>query len=904
MIDFETSILRWKENRQRCTRKDFFYKDCALEYARRLYKEQHPEIHTLTRELEEEFGYLLDTDSDYLLKMIEDTTPGPCHMNLSPEHDLGVPHGLWSWDPKNPDYITDEVTKTNFPNDKYPETGVLETTWGRPQKFTYYTGKTISYNRYHIYASFSGKVRFYKTEYMTKAAYNLAFLYRLTGRYEFAKKAGEILLRFADVYPYWLAHGMYGDIADMDPKIVGQDPSRLPKPKTCLPPNEPVPSIHVGYWSLGRATASGQEGGGFLLPVCITYSPVADAVSDRQIPLFTHEERYRIEKDILLEGISLVVHDTKLNNKSCSNRFAALAVGILTGVEEYIQFGKEGFHQIVEDWYLKDGSTPESASYSMMVMSSMWIAAELLDGYKGCSGKEDPIRVYEWDKYRAVWKGMYDTLLQNCQYPASADSRIGTRLSDLYIKILAYRFKRPEYMALLDHCPEPTQKRGYRYHVLPDEPITSNKDALIFRDQYFPEFGQAYLRIGKQNKKGTFILYATDWGSHHHMDSLNIYYMHNNNEWISDLGYLWDQPERYMTLRTPAHNWVIIDEADQIREGRGGDLNHFAVIPDAWKLADVSSGAYPEASLYRRAVMLCEHSEYHYILDLFTVQGGNTQDLLLHGPSMDCKIENASVTKHHDKLPYQLENPYALTHKKGFSVSWVGNDQEIFTVSVPENNHAKERIFRADGWGQRSATDVGATLPYFLRRHEGNESYTFVSIYSSATKKPFVASSICWQSTDGNMIVCEVTTKSGNKDILLYRFGTGESVVDTPYGPVSYDGTAAWIKNLGTDSKIFLYGGGTLTIGGNTWKSDAQTITGKVESYDEKGFTISVPFEVAAQWVNKTIFIHREGRKTGYQIKQIRKEKQLVYIITWDENGEGFAFASGDTWRMEHIQTF
>lgn len=904
MIDFETSILRWKENRQRVTRKDFFHKDCALDYARRLYNEQDSDILDLCNELEEEYGYLLNTDSDYLIHMIEDTTPGPCHMNLSPEHDFGVPHGLWTWDPKDPDHIIDEVTKTKFPNDQYPETGVLETTWGHPQKFTFYTGKTIQYNRYHIYASFSGKVRFYKTDYMTKAAYNLAFLYRLTGRFEYARKAREILLRFAKVYPFWLAHGMYGDIADMDPRIAGRDPLHLPAPRTCMAPNEPVPSLHVGYWSLGRATASGQEGGGFLLPMCITYSLVADAVSDDKTPLFTQEERFIIEKDILLEGISLVVHDEALNNKSCSNRFAALAVGLLTGVDEYVEFGLEGFKNIVEKWYLKDGGTPESASYSMMVMNSMWIAAEILDGCEDCSLKNEVKDVYRWNKYQAIWKGMYDTLLQNFEYPACADNRKGSKLNELYIKVMAYRFKRPEYIALLEQCPKETRHGGIRYHILPDEPLPTIKNDPVFRDQYFPELGHAYLRIGGQNKKGTFILSATDWGSHHHMDSLNIYYMHNNNEWLSDLGYLWDQPERYMTVRTPAHNLVIIDEKDQIREGRGGDLNHFAVIPHEWKIADASSFAYPNASLYRRVVILCEHQNHHYILDFFTVQGGQKQDFILHGPSMNYNLYQAKANDSLEKLPYLLENPREIIHEKGFTMSWEGKDQEIFTVRIPENQNEKERIFLSEGWGQRTATDVGVKLPYLLRRHEGNNPYTFVTLYESSKEKPFVTSFDVLQSADGNMLFCSITTESGEKDILIYRFGQGETLLDTSFGPVFYDGTASWIKSIGKDQKVFLYGGGSLTYSNNTWKSDGKSISGNIVSADSEGFSISIPYEEAQSMAGGTVYVTYLGRKTGYQVKQVQKDNEGTKIITKDEFGEGFSFIGGDTWRFEPIKTY
>ena len=92
MINYETSLLRWKENRDKCTVKDFFYKESTLEQARQGFLNNHPVMVSLCNSIKEKFGYLLETDSEYLIRMIEDTT-SPCHMNLSPEH-ISVFHGV------------------------------------------------------------------------------------------------------------------------------------------------------------------------------------------------------------------------------------------------------------------------------------------------------------------------------------------------------------------------------------------------------------------------------------------------------------------------------------------------------------------------------------------------------------------------------------------------------------------------------------------------------------------------------------------------------------------------------------------------------------------------------------------------------------------------------------------
>ena len=163
-----------------------------MERVRKQILRKDEELLSLRADLEEEYGHLLDMNRDALCNMIPDTTPGPCLFNLPPEHDVGVPHGMWIWDPKNPDVITDEVTGTVFPNDRYKEDSVLQTYWGKPQNFSFYTGKSMEYNGYHLYPSFTGMIRARKSEYMIRGAYGLALLYYLTDDIRYALKAADI----------------------------------------------------------------------------------------------------------------------------------------------------------------------------------------------------------------------------------------------------------------------------------------------------------------------------------------------------------------------------------------------------------------------------------------------------------------------------------------------------------------------------------------------------------------------------------------------------------------------------------------------------------------------------------------------------------------------------------------
>jgi len=208
----------------------------------------------------------------------------------------------------------------------------------------------------------------------------------------------------------------------------------------------------------------------------------------------------------------------------------------------------------------------------------------------------------------------------------------------------------------------------------------------------------------------------------------------------------------------------------------------------------------------------------------------------------------------------------------------------------------------ADGWGQRGTTDVGATLPYLVRRHTGDEAHNFITLYSAGEDDKFILSAISHQSRDGNLVAVQITMSDGLTDIVLYRFGKGASIVDTAYGAITFDGTAAWVKNVNNPA-VVLYGGGSLIAFGKTWSGMEKT-SGDIIRYDEHGLYLTVPFQEAAPWVGRTIYIESANKRTGYPVIDVTREGNLTKITTWNPEGEGFAFTGGTRWHMEDIRIF
>jgi hypothetical protein len=296
--------------------------------------------------------------------MIPVTTPGDPKFTPCPAcRDQGKPvhpHGLWSWNASRPEELSCDMCQTTFPHEKYPETVVLQTRWGRPQTLSYYGGEPFVIFSYKTgRPSFSANIRARKVAHMAGLARTLAEAYLLTGNVDYARGVRAILIRFAATYPFWLVHTGYGEYADLPPKVAAQFILRLPEPELCPPPNQPDRKLHTGYWTAGRAGGVGQESG-FVRRVVEAYDFTCEARGADGVPVYAEVERRTIERDLLLESTLLLVADKQINNKSVGNRTAAALVGLCVGHPGLVRFGWEGFQQTVDGWFLPDGTTSES----------------------------------------------------------------------------------------------------------------------------------------------------------------------------------------------------------------------------------------------------------------------------------------------------------------------------------------------------------------------------------------------------------------------------------------------------------------------------------------------------------------------------------------------------------------
>ncbi|WP_339716660.1 hypothetical protein [Cyclobacterium amurskyense] len=756
---------------------------------------------------------------DFLNSMVEETTPGDPLWTPCPScRDKGLPvhpHGLWSWDVENPEEIQCTECDAVFPNSEYPEEIVLTTTWGKPQKLTYCGGDPFVIFKYKEgRPSFTANIRSRKVQWIAGFCQTLAEGYLLTGNITYAATCREILLRFAKCYPGWLIHVGYGEYADMDPKTAALNMMKLPEPELCPPPNVPDNALWTGFWSAGRASGVGLESD-FVRKVVTAYDLTCQAKKSDGRPLYTEKDKYKIEKDLLLESTILLVCDKKLNNKSVSNRTAVALVGMCVGHPGLLRFGLEGFNMTVDGWYLPDGTTSESPFYGLMTLGGIWDMAQAAHGYSDPSGYKDKtgqriddLDLYHDSNYKLVWEAFFKGLQGDLKYPPYADSFENTTLDVAYVELMVANYpEKKEYLALLkelcgddlllhsgsagfnseftDSEVEPVLRLPYdltkpngalsfsMYYRKPK--LEKEKGAVLSLPDWCPQNLQiGHLRTGLDGRESLLLLSASPWGIHHENDSLNLYYWKNGASLLSDLGYLWDHPLKPNNIRALAHNTVLIDEENQISKGRGGEILLFKTFPKV-KIMEMASTAYSQASVYKRTAVLVDHGNGHsYVVDFFRVQGGEIQDYVFHASSKQLTINGISPVAKAGLTVYDFKDTRTSNGKGTWNSQWISENG--MTTRAWSLGQEGEEMFVGDGWGQKDwkNADIGATLPYFVRRKRGEGLQTFVSVFEGFDGEESFVKNVALVDKNG---VVEVETSLG-KDYIMSMHGNGEMSIE------------------------------------------------------------------------------------------------------------------------------
>ena len=884
-------------------------------------------------------GVLRKLSDEYLEAMIEPTTPGcvgpcpACRAKGLPWH----PNGQWRWSSSRPHQITCSVCKTRFPNDEFPEDVVVECTWGRGQKFTFIGGDTFKCFSYtKARPSISGIIRANKVTHMAGQADALAVAHALTEDPRYARGVKTILLRFAEVFPEYLVRAGYGygEYAGMDPHVAARQIGNLPEDELVYPPNKPDRKIHTGYWSASRIGTSGMDGG-WVVRMTLAYDLTCTA-EENGAPVYSNDERILVERDLLLESVYLAICDPAINNKSVGNRAGATVVGMCVGHPGLVRFGLDGFEKCVEEWFLPDGGTSESPAYAMMTMGGIRpFAMALRDysdppGYAGPDGRRlDRFNACRDTRYGDCWQGLIWTLQGNLRFPPSADSYATTSISTSFAELIAVAYPTDEHLALLKETAgaEPSGS-GIRDAIFSRQPGLEERDAppLALPDVVFPFLAQGYLRSGPSGRRSLVMLNASDYGGHHHLDSLNLYYWKDGHELLSDLGYLWDHPDKYHTYRTAAHNLVTVDGRDQQRTKRGGSFHLFSVTPRL-KVMEASSHAYGPDSTYRRTCVLVDHGESgSYLIDVFRTAGGTRREYVFHGPGNDFEIQDlspASVSASSDDSSagsssdspsvvesLQLTNTKQAAGDSPWRITWKLADDYRFDALSP--GRPGETVIVGQGWGQRNHrnTDRGATLPYVIRRSEGKDrGDTFVSVFAGYRADRRLVLSVrllpAGDEERPDAVAIAVDTSLGTDIVVSMTDDTRTLSVPFDGSPIVTDGRCAAVLSNGQGRPPWacLVGGTRFAAPGVQLSLPVDKLSGEIVGVQSRAgesfFTVKGPVP-DGQLAGRTFFAVGGEFRRAYPIVAVEPDGDLTRVFTKRDN-RGFEARPAE--RFEIIAT-
>ena len=861
-------------------------------------------------------GIVKQISPDYLESMIETTTPGcvgpcpACRAKGLPWH----PNGQWTWSASEPNNLRCIVCDTVFPNADFPEDVVIRSTWGKGQTFTFVGGETFKCFAY-LYArpSISGMVRVRKIGHVTQQLQTLSLAHALTQDPHYARAAKNILLRFADVFPEYLVRAGYGygEYAGMDPHIAAEHILNLPEDELVYPPNKPDRKIFAGYWAASRIGTSGMDGG-WVVRVADAYSLTCTA-QEKGVSVYNNDERLKIERDVLLESTYLAACDMAINNKSVGNLAGAAVVGMCVGHPGLVHFGLDGFVKTVNEWFLPDGGTSESPAYAMMTMSGIRPFALAFRKYSDPTTYDGPNRLDSFDAcrdtlYGDCWQALVWTLQGDLHFTPSADSYRSTNIGVSFADLLALAYPTDAHIALLtEQINKDPSGAAHSSAVFYRDPNFSSRPTSVIElpDMLFPYLAQGYLRTGSEGRDSVVSLNAADHANHHHIDGLNLYYWKDGHELLSDLGYLWDHPDKYQTARTGAHNLVMIDGKDQIGRGRHGMFHLFSATPTI-KVMEASSDGYGPDAVYRRTVVQMDHgSAGSYVLDIFRASGGQTADYIFHGPHHAYQVNNLTLNTT-QPISFGENGPDLVNLRTGkssnsWSLTWTFEDGYTFEAFAP--GCANESVFVGTGWGQRDHrnTDVGATLPYIVRRIEGGYTNTFVAAYVGSQGEQKLLKSIHMlplpSHAPADAVAIAVQTTQGT-DVVISMLNPTAITVSTAGGEVSTDGQFAAILT-GSPSSGCLIGGTHLLAQDLKLSAPEAVMAGRILANGSNNghsyFDIDCNLSQTLQ--GQTLFALTDNNRHGYHIFKIDATHRGCRVFTKRDH-QGFEARAATRWEV------
>ncbi len=602
----------------------------------------------------------------------------------------------------------------------------------------------------------------------------------------------------------------------------------------------------------------------------------------------------------------------------------------------------------------RDGYGNESApGYNRLWINNFMGIANLLNGYK-VGGDGASYDLFENVKFKKMLYAFVDLIISDKFTPSIGDTGqtgytpIQVTLSNLVTAYLTYD---DPYLAQAIYLVNGNTTEGLSVGIYDGdaeklaekiENVIKEKGAIRIDSVNLTGYGYACVKgfaeaeITESNKNispetATFIYYGRNSG-HGHKDTLNLGLFAFDVDLMPDLGYpefadSRDMHRRYFVINTISHNTVMVNDSNPGAQVVGNPV--LFDDSDLVKVISVSADLYSNVNEYKRTTATIKYGDgLYYLVDFFSVNGGNKHTYILHG------AESSAVTADGIELIQQdggtLLSPYGVygTPNEDPGYQWFTNVRKTdsvtgdFTVdwsivdtygyATADDIHLKvhmlgevDKVALADGVPPTNKPGNPEKLTYMFADRINEDGSQLESMFNSViepySKTPFIVSAcqvpVYEKGTDtpvkGEEVkAVKVELEGGRTDIVVYCSKNNGKVYNID-GIFDFSGSFVVYSVFGDETVVYT-NDAYVTEG----TKEDRRLTGVVEDFtreltDENYITVSfLGSEVdPASLAGKYIYINRYSSATYNACYEIISAEKL-------ENGN-YSLFIGDVTPIE-----
>jgi hypothetical protein len=581
-------------------------------------------------------------------------------------------------------------------------------------------------------------------------ARDFGLAYALTGKPEFAKRAREILVGYADRYAGYEMHDVRG------------------------------PSTRNSAGKVGPQTLDESV---WLIPVAQAYDFVVETMSQA--------EQQHVEKDLLRAAVAVIQRNNAgiSNWQSWHNAAIGAAAFALRDKElaDAAINGRSGFQFQMENSVTDDGFWFEGSwGYHYYALSSHLQLTEM--------AVRSGMDLYKNPRYKGLYQASLLFMAPNRVLPAFHDGHLASGLAGASYYEVAYRRWHDPMFAWAVH----QRKRGWD-SLLRGTPDVPEQEQPATKSVNFTGLGWAVLRSGA-SRDGMYLAldYGPHGGGHGHPDKLGFSFYGLGDFLAHDPGCVaYGLPIHGEWYRqTISHNTVVVNRRSQ--EECTGDLDFYVASP---RLGVVSASAddanYP--TKFRRLAVLTH--DMLLLVDDLADDRDNDYDWAFHGVG-----EFASslpfaprAEAPGDKNGYQhIEDVTSAVTGDAWQVDWTSPKRSMRLTMLGEPG---TEVIAGKGWGPSSLGKVPMVL---ARRHTKTTRYVAaVQPYRDGTPKMTLTS----VELDGGLFV-NADAVGSQTQVLRGKLGHPVKGAD-----IAMDGDFAAVESASGIRNVILVNGRSLGVG-------------------------------------------------------------------------------------------